>query len=204
MRLCLQYDEMMHRWCQSRLVWVAWELLRPEPQLNVEMRQDVIFAVVEMVRTSESGSLCVHQVQTELRRWIRKCRNQNHPTPAKRSITQITSRAREGFGRPPSSANISSVWLQGAVTEKWASPAETVIDLNQRRQRTVARMCSVSASRKKTCPRRGREGESCVGPTGDTTFDECWRTIWSHLQEQRLLFETSFDWAGSLEGRYLN
>uniref|UniRef100_H3DMQ6 Growth hormone releasing hormone receptor a n=1 Tax=Tetraodon nigroviridis TaxID=99883 RepID=H3DMQ6_TETNG len=49
------------------------------------------------------------EVQTELRRWLQKCRNQNHLIPAKRSITQITSRAREGFGCPPSSANISSV-----------------------------------------------------------------------------------------------
>lgn len=57
------------------------------------------------------------QVQTELRRWLRKCRNQNHPTQAKRSITQITSRAREGFGQPPSSANISSVWHLERMTE---------------------------------------------------------------------------------------
>lgn len=62
--------------------------------------------------------LCIHpQVQTELRRRLRKCRNQNHPTPAKRSITQITSRAREGFAQP-SSANISSVWHLEAMTER--------------------------------------------------------------------------------------
>lgn len=59
----------------------------------------------------------IPQVQTELRRCLRKCRNQNHPTPAKRSITQITSRAREGFGQP-SSANISSVWHLEAMTER--------------------------------------------------------------------------------------
>ncbi|XP_059200824.1 pituitary adenylate cyclase-activating polypeptide type I receptor-like [Centropristis striata] len=49
------------------------------------------------------------EVQTELRRWLRKCRTQNHLTPAKRSITQITVRASRGLGRPPSSGNISSV-----------------------------------------------------------------------------------------------
>ncbi|XP_028450097.1 vasoactive intestinal polypeptide receptor 1 [Perca flavescens] len=49
------------------------------------------------------------EVQTELRRWLWKCHNQNHLTPAKRSITQITVPARGGLGRPPSSGNISSV-----------------------------------------------------------------------------------------------
>ncbi|TKS79653.1 Vasoactive intestinal polypeptide receptor 1 [Collichthys lucidus] len=49
------------------------------------------------------------EVQTELRRWLRKCHSQNHLTPAKRSITQITIRASGGLGRPPSSGNISSV-----------------------------------------------------------------------------------------------
>ncbi|XP_036940603.1 vasoactive intestinal polypeptide receptor 1-like [Acanthopagrus latus] len=49
------------------------------------------------------------EVQTELRRWLRKCHGQNHLTPAKRSITQITIRARGGLGRPASSGNISSV-----------------------------------------------------------------------------------------------
>ncbi|KAI9544513.1 hypothetical protein NQZ68_001386 [Dissostichus eleginoides] len=49
------------------------------------------------------------QVQTELRRWLRKCHNQNHLTPAKRSITQISVRARGGLERPPSSGHISSV-----------------------------------------------------------------------------------------------
>ncbi|XP_039670751.1 vasoactive intestinal polypeptide receptor 1-like [Perca fluviatilis] len=49
------------------------------------------------------------EVQTELRRWLWKCHNQNHLTPAKQSITQITVRARGGLGRPPSSGNISSV-----------------------------------------------------------------------------------------------
>lgn len=50
------------------------------------------------------------QVQSELRRWLRKCHNQSHLTPAKRSITQITIRTREGLAGPPSSGNISSVW----------------------------------------------------------------------------------------------
>ncbi|XP_008285731.1 pituitary adenylate cyclase-activating polypeptide type I receptor-like [Stegastes partitus] len=49
------------------------------------------------------------EVQTELRRWLWKCHNQNHLTPAKRSITQITIRSRGGLGLPPSSGNISSV-----------------------------------------------------------------------------------------------
>ncbi|XP_010782291.1 vasoactive intestinal polypeptide receptor 1-like [Notothenia coriiceps] len=49
------------------------------------------------------------EVQTELRRWLRKCHNQNHLTPGKRSITQISVRARGGLGRPPSTGNISSV-----------------------------------------------------------------------------------------------
>ncbi|XP_047445227.1 pituitary adenylate cyclase-activating polypeptide type I receptor-like [Mugil cephalus] len=47
------------------------------------------------------------EVQTELRRWLWKCQSQNHLTPAKRSITQITIRTRGGL--PPSSGNISSV-----------------------------------------------------------------------------------------------
>ncbi|XP_075954564.1 vasoactive intestinal polypeptide receptor 1-like [Anarhichas minor] len=49
------------------------------------------------------------EVQTELRRWLWKCRNQNHLTPAKRSITQITVQAHGGLRRPPSSGNVSSV-----------------------------------------------------------------------------------------------
>ncbi|XP_075877819.1 pituitary adenylate cyclase-activating polypeptide type I receptor-like [Nelusetta ayraudi] len=49
------------------------------------------------------------EVQSELRRWLRKCHNQSHLTPAKRSITQITIRARERLAGPPSSGNISSV-----------------------------------------------------------------------------------------------
>ncbi|XP_022613973.1 pituitary adenylate cyclase-activating polypeptide type I receptor-like [Seriola dumerili] len=49
------------------------------------------------------------EVQTELRRWLWRCHNQNHLTPAKRSITQITIRARGGLRRPQSSGNISSV-----------------------------------------------------------------------------------------------
>ncbi|XP_034089743.1 vasoactive intestinal polypeptide receptor 1-like [Gymnodraco acuticeps] len=49
------------------------------------------------------------EVQTELRRWLRKCHNQNHLTPGKRSITQNSVRARGGLGRPPSSGNITSV-----------------------------------------------------------------------------------------------
>ncbi|XP_041660105.1 vasoactive intestinal polypeptide receptor 1-like [Cheilinus undulatus] len=49
------------------------------------------------------------EVQTELRRWLWKCHNQNHLTPAKQSITQITIRARGGLRRPPSSGNISTV-----------------------------------------------------------------------------------------------
>ncbi|XP_033959581.1 vasoactive intestinal polypeptide receptor 1-like [Pseudochaenichthys georgianus] len=49
------------------------------------------------------------EVQTELRRWLRKCHNQNHLTSGKRSITQISVRARGGLGRPPSSGNITSV-----------------------------------------------------------------------------------------------
>lgn len=58
-------------------------------------------------------SHCVFlQVQTELRKWLWKCHSPNHLTPAKRSITQITIRTRGEFGLPPSSANISSVWLQ--------------------------------------------------------------------------------------------
>lgn len=89
------------------------------------------------IPTSELCPLCVHpQVQTELRRWLQKCRNQNHLIPAKRSITQITSRAREGFGCPPSSANISSVWL-------WVELLEIS---NQRHQRTVASIYSLSAA----------------------------------------------------------
>lgn len=64
--------------------------------------------------TISASSTALHtcvclQVQTELRRWLWKCHNQNHLTPAKRSITQITIRARGGLGRPPSSGNISSV-----------------------------------------------------------------------------------------------
>uniref|UniRef100_A0A8C2ZSE2 Growth hormone releasing hormone receptor a n=1 Tax=Cyclopterus lumpus TaxID=8103 RepID=A0A8C2ZSE2_CYCLU len=60
------------------------------------------------------GACCSHacvclQVQTELRRWLWRCHNQNHLTPAKRSITQITVEARGGPRRPPSSGNISSV-----------------------------------------------------------------------------------------------
>ncbi|XP_068197434.1 pituitary adenylate cyclase-activating polypeptide type I receptor-like [Antennarius striatus] len=47
------------------------------------------------------------EVQTELRRWLRKCHNQKHLTPAKRSITQISIRAHGGLRRAPS--NISSV-----------------------------------------------------------------------------------------------
>ncbi|XP_045907933.1 growth hormone releasing hormone receptor a [Micropterus dolomieu] len=47
------------------------------------------------------------EVQTELRRWLWRCHNQNPLTPAKQSITQITVRA--SGGRPPSSGNISSV-----------------------------------------------------------------------------------------------
>lgn len=60
------------------------------------------------------------QVQTELRRWLWKCHSQNHLTPAKRSITQITIRTRGGLGLPPSSGNISSVWFQrpSAILEK--------------------------------------------------------------------------------------
>lgn len=49
------------------------------------------------------------EVQTELRRWLWKCHNQNHLVPAKRSITQITIRTRDGLRRPPSSGNNSSV-----------------------------------------------------------------------------------------------
>ncbi|XP_072219977.1 vasoactive intestinal polypeptide receptor 1-like [Leuresthes tenuis] len=49
------------------------------------------------------------EVQAELRRWLWKCHNPNHLTPAKRSLTQITIRTRGGLGLPPSSANISSV-----------------------------------------------------------------------------------------------
>ncbi|XP_028986812.1 growth hormone releasing hormone receptor a isoform X1 [Betta splendens] len=49
------------------------------------------------------------EVQTELRRWLWKCHNQNHLTPAKRSITQITIRAHGGLRHPPSCGNISSV-----------------------------------------------------------------------------------------------
>ncbi|KAG7525352.1 pituitary adenylate cyclase-activating polypeptide type I receptor-like [Solea senegalensis] len=49
------------------------------------------------------------EVQTELRRWLWKCHNQNHLTPGKRSITQVSTRAHRGLGRPPSSGNISSV-----------------------------------------------------------------------------------------------
>lgn len=49
------------------------------------------------------------QVQTELRRWLWKCHNQSHLTPAKRSITQITIRTHGGLGLPASSGNISSV-----------------------------------------------------------------------------------------------
>ncbi|XP_041847376.1 pituitary adenylate cyclase-activating polypeptide type I receptor-like [Melanotaenia boesemani] len=49
------------------------------------------------------------EVQTELRKWLWKCHNPNHLTPAKRSLTQITIRTRGGLGVPPSSANISSV-----------------------------------------------------------------------------------------------
>ncbi|XP_062285330.1 pituitary adenylate cyclase-activating polypeptide type I receptor-like [Scomber scombrus] len=49
------------------------------------------------------------EVQTELRRWLWRCHNQNHLTPAKRSITQITIRTSGGLRRPPSSGNISSV-----------------------------------------------------------------------------------------------
>ncbi|XP_005742654.1 pituitary adenylate cyclase-activating polypeptide type I receptor-like [Pundamilia nyererei] len=49
------------------------------------------------------------EVQTELRRWLWKCHNQSHLTPAKRSITQITIRTHGGLGLPASSGNISSV-----------------------------------------------------------------------------------------------
>lgn len=67
------------------------------------------------------------QVQSELRRWLRKCHSQSHLTPAKRSITQITIRTREGLAGPPSSGNISSVWSfkncprgrSGQVQHRW-------------------------------------------------------------------------------------
>ncbi|XP_034469852.1 growth hormone releasing hormone receptor a [Hippoglossus hippoglossus] len=49
------------------------------------------------------------EVQAELRRWLWKCHSQNHLTPAKRSITQITIRSQRGLGQPPSCGNISSV-----------------------------------------------------------------------------------------------
>lgn len=98
-----------------------------------------------VIWNSELCPLCINpQVQTELRRWLRKCRNQNHPTQAKRSITQITSRAREGFGQHPSSANISSVWHLEIMTE-WCV---TVRDGFERCQRTAASIHSLSAAAK--------------------------------------------------------
>ncbi|XP_034039725.1 growth hormone releasing hormone receptor a [Thalassophryne amazonica] len=49
------------------------------------------------------------EVQTELRRWLRKCYAENHLTPAKRSITQITIQPRSRLRQPPSTGDISSV-----------------------------------------------------------------------------------------------
>lgn len=64
------------------------------------------------------------QVQSELRRWLRKCHNQSHLTPAKRSITQITIRTREGLAGPPSSGNISSVWFFKNYPRGWSCQVE--------------------------------------------------------------------------------
>ncbi|XP_061879380.1 growth hormone releasing hormone receptor a isoform X1 [Entelurus aequoreus] len=49
------------------------------------------------------------EVQTELRRWLWKCHNQSHRTPAKQSMAQITVRFHGGLRRPPSTGNVSSV-----------------------------------------------------------------------------------------------
>ncbi|KAM8849157.1 pituitary adenylate cyclase-activating polypeptide type I receptor-like isoform 2-T3 [Spinachia spinachia] len=49
------------------------------------------------------------EVQSELRRLLWKCRNQNPVTSGKRSVTQITVEARGGLRRPPSTGNVSSV-----------------------------------------------------------------------------------------------
>lgn len=66
----------------------------------------------------------VLQVQSELRRWLRKCHNQSHLTPAKRSITQITIRTREGLAGPPSIGNISSVWFFKNCPRGWSRQVE--------------------------------------------------------------------------------
>ncbi|XP_077955679.1 growth hormone releasing hormone receptor a [Gasterosteus aculeatus] len=49
------------------------------------------------------------EVQSELRRLLWKCRNRNHLTSAKRSVTQVTVEARGGLRRTPSTGNVSSV-----------------------------------------------------------------------------------------------
>lgn len=117
----------MHKWCRSWLVSSHFTVVMvardtaPVPAFKFYIRAPKAPRNFDLkwlkchfmcLPASEFCPLCVDpQVQTELRRWLQKCRNQNHLTPAKRSITQITSRAREGFGWPPSSANVSSVWL---------------------------------------------------------------------------------------------